>query len=565
MPLSKERKALLLQKSTEYVGSIEAAGQGINYTRVATDSLLLLEAINDWSGRALGEGGEIRFACGGDDPCCATEEELVFMVQKLHRTPMLIYPVSGFLLTKADDLQFSNQSSFRMRPHTSESRSDGIGIAETKHIRDIEAAIQLWAFAATEDCMAYLYAQMNLHGLYLEEEECLAARRIITSALLDRFSVGQVWNAMWRSVKEGAALSTRQYFNNEKAAKTIPKKIDKVLALQSANPSAFESYERVADRPMGAVLTLFLRRFGISDDCSGLDVRAKLAADAALAQPEEVESEYDPGRGLIQGTFYYVSEFTDLDRAIISSFKGLQLDSPEPEWDEEYPVFGSLGYSMTDIYCFDGPAFVKKLLVLLGVPWPTDEDFARNAAFAAEERAKNQPRRWSDESGWSYAIEEALVNGGVTPATAWQVVMIARFPSEPDEIVPVARNLPVPSGLVAMRVDFAHVYPDYLEHGATLAVGQYAFSLKEVGMEPMGSDRDLVASLVTNHFEAAAALVGTGLASAVRCKDKAGRAQMLRLVAAHLIAEADDLCPAAAAPEPVTSDGLPSGNTGVLH
>ena len=47
MSLSKERQAILKQKSDNYIATMEAPGNGVTYSRIATDKLLILEALND--------------------------------------------------------------------------------------------------------------------------------------------------------------------------------------------------------------------------------------------------------------------------------------------------------------------------------------------------------------------------------------------------------------------------------------------------------------------------------------------------------------------------------------
>ncbi|MBI2240655.1 MAG: hypothetical protein HYU59_07620, partial [Magnetospirillum gryphiswaldense] len=165
MALSRQRQEILKKKSDEYIESMENVGCWLDYRRVEADRLLVLEALNDWSGRALSDGRDIKITYGCDDPCCATEFELNELVRRMHKSPVILYPVKGFSLSDEDNLRFSFQaSSLRMTVHTSGSRADGVAIAETTHIRDLEAAMRLWVFCATEDCMAYLYHQMDTHG-----------------------------------------------------------------------------------------------------------------------------------------------------------------------------------------------------------------------------------------------------------------------------------------------------------------------------------------------------------------------------------------------------------------
>ena len=106
----------------------------------------------------------------------------------------------------------------------------------------------------------------------------------------------------------------------------------------------FVAYDRLAQLPPGAVLTLFRRRFGVEDVTAGADVRAKLDTDAALAPPEEAD-DFGLGQvtGLVRGVFFSKETLTPLDRAILSSFKGITLETEEPEWDDDHS-FGEIRF-----------------------------------------------------------------------------------------------------------------------------------------------------------------------------------------------------------------------------
>lgn len=539
MTISPERQALLKQKSDEYVASMESPSSVNNYVRLSTDRLLALEAINDWSGHALAEGGEVRFTFGCDDPCCATSHECSMLAGLLQKTPVVLYPVSAFSLSEKDDLRYSyTDSTFRMLPHHDGSQADGIRIAESSHIRDPDLAMQLWVSCATESCMAYLFEQMDTHNLYLEDEERSAVRSIVTSAIQDHYSPGQVWNAMWRSVKHAAALSTRQYYNNAKAAKTIPKKIDSVLTQAAASTFPFEPFDRIASVPMGAVLTLFLHRFGIADSTTGAQVRSKLAADAALAPPEE-DDEFDEGRGIVVGRFYFMQELTPLDQMVLSCFENIQLDGTEPEREDQYEGLCHIDFTLPELYAFDGNSFGERIFPMLGATPPSEADVMRHVAAAAEQEAKGAG--YIDTSGWQQAFVEALAKVGVSTQLASSICRVVRYPSDPIDILNVVRRLPLPSALVAIRQDGAHVYDGFVEQSTQLAVGDLQLSIPEVNFEPVGDDKAIIAAVVEEQYDHLAEIVSTGFSHLVSCSDTAKRARLIRLIARKMIEESDRL------------------------
>jgi hypothetical protein len=324
---------LLKQKVDAYVEGIEGNNRAINFDRVPADQLLVIEAFNDWSAGALGEDVDVRFTFSGADPACATEDELQNLLGRLHANQAILYPVTGFLLSEDEQsLRYRPmEATYRLRPHLDGSRASAVRVAEAKHISDVDGAHQLWVTCATEDCFAYLTQQMSLYSLQLEDEEIASTKRLVASYVQDRFSPAQIWNAMWRSVKHAAALSKREYFNSVKAAKTIPKNIDKVLNEALEDPS-FQAYDRMLSTPVGAVLMLFRQRFGVGDTTPGWKVKEVLAADAALAPPDDGTDNNDPDDDGVEG---YAPNSTD--------WRWLALKAPS--WSRRCPPGTKQGLS----------------------------------------------------------------------------------------------------------------------------------------------------------------------------------------------------------------------------
>ena len=542
MNVSTDRKALLKEKADSYIAQMEASGTGVNYNGVTTDRLLILEALNDWSGRLLAEGGDLKPTYECDDPACATQYEMDSLIARMHAAPVLCYPVSGFSLADDDGLRFNRTlSSYRLTPHAGGSRTDAIGIAESSHIQDVDAAMNLWGLCSTEDCLAYLNYQMAEHGLYFGDDELSTTRQIIVSALLTTFSIGQVWNAIWRSVRDAAALSARPYYNVAKAAKTIPKKIDKVLTQHAGDRGGFADYDRLASLPMGAVLTLLLSRFGIEDDSRGPEVRAKFTADAALA-PKRPTTNVDPdeGRALVSGTFFFLGDIHSQDRMLLSCFDSIQTDTLEPEWDESHTI-GRLGFTLSDLYAFDGQAFLRKYLAAHGVPEPTPDDISRHAAAAEARKAMGSDRE--DVSGHSGAMEEVLLKTGITPDAVPHIHCLLRYPLAPEDVLRMLHHLPDEWGLIAVRSDFAHVYGDFFERSDGFYTSSFSLLFPEERMEPAGCDADLLMALATGDFDKIAELVASTIIRSVDMENGDLKRQVLQRVSQRLLAHAGPASP----------------------
>ena len=553
--------AVLKQKADSYVAGMEGEGKGINFGCVPTDRLLIVEAFNDWSAGSLGEGGSVHFTYSGADPTCATAGELQELIGRVHRSPVLLYPVTGFLLSAdAEELRYrSLEASYRLTAHSDGSRASAVNVAGAKHVSDTEACHQLWLFCATEDCVAYLEHQMDTYGLQLEEEETAAVRRLISGFLQDQFAPGQVWNAIWRSVKHAAALSKRQYFNNAKAAKTIPKQIDKVLTEALGNTS-FQAYDRIVATPVGAVLMLFRQRFGIDDTTPGMHVRETLAADAARAPVHEETGDEGDTQGdsvservLLQGTVYFSRQYTELDRIALSCIEGVQLDSESPDWDDAGEI-GRMDFTASDLYAFNGRTLFQTVLDLLNIDSPSDDEVAQRTIFVPEDE-------WARRNAYRELASEALMAAGVTPASAKKMSWASQYPIEPDELVVMLQGVPLPSGLTAMRVKYASIDDDYFVHKDVIAAGNYTFDFPETSFEPEGDDRDIAASVLAGDTERLAMMLAISAARAIRCDSEANQADLLEKVAQNLLGMARETQDRDAARPPRSADSVQAGGS----
>lgn len=531
--------SLLKQRADAYVSGIESNNRTINFDRVPADQLLVIEAFNNWSAGALGEDADVHFTFSGADPTCSTEDELQNLLGRLHGNQALLYPVTGFLLSEDEqDLRYRPmEATYRLRPHLDGSRASAVRVAESKHISDLDAAHQLWVTCATEDCFAYLTHQMSLYSLRLEEEEVASTKRLVASYVQDRFSPAQIWNAMWRSVKHAAALSKREYFNSVKAAKTIPKNIDKVLNEALEDPS-FQAYDRMLSTPVGAVLMLFRQRFGVGDATPGWKVKEVLAADAALAPPDDGADSNDPDcdgaegyvpdKVLARGTLFFQEEFTELDRLALACFEGAQLESEMPNWDEA-GLIGSIDFTLPDLYAFSGRPFFIGVLKMLSASAPTEEQVSRRAAELPDDR-------WARSSAYAALATEALLTAGVSEHAAGNISSATQYPVDPEDVVAMVQGIPLPSGLIAMRLDYPSLGDSYSIKKDNIAVGRYNFAMPEDWLEPDGSDQEIVKSFVKGDTDTVAGILAAAIRKRLRSSDAAEHSRLLEQIGRKLIA-----------------------------
>jgi hypothetical protein len=536
--------ALLKEKVDDFISRMQAEKSRINFDHVPSDRLLIIEALNDWSGGALSEGGDVLMNSQGDDPACATAREWDELVTRIFNDQRLIYPVTAFVhMEDQEGITFyHHRASYRLQAHIDGSRMSAVNIAREKHITDVDACHQLWLMCATEDCMAYLQVQMDLYSLDLTKEDGDTTRRIVAGFLQNQMSPGQVWNAMWRTVKHAAAMSKRQYYNSTKAAALIPKHLDKVLT-QAMGDSTFESYDRIVTTPVGGVLMLFRTKFGVDDTTPGRQVREALAADALMAPPSvDVQPEDDePGeRTLIQGTFYFNSPCEGIDSVVMSCFQNVSMETTEIDW----PSDGGLGrwaFTADENFFFNSDGFIKEVLKQLGIEIPVFDQATCSALPSREEK-------WEFEKRYCDEMSQLLMQVGVSKLAANHLsygigdsLYGMGYPLMADEIVSTLNGLPIVSGLAAIRLKRTTLHSDCSESQDYLTVEHFNFDIPEELFEPTGRDADMVKGLLSGDMDSVARMLADATNNSIRTRNWLANADLLEKVAQHLFDDANRL------------------------
>ena len=504
MPKKTPRNDLLDQKVQEQLDTFFS--QKIEFTGFDTRALLLIEALNDWSNGALAQGGHIHFTVGGEHPCCATEHEAI-EIAKLGFQQNVYFPVSGFLLAEDDTLRFSlTLAGYCLHSPVKGSYTDIIQYAESQRIRDVDAAMQLWLLSATEDCIRYLVWQLEEVSLQLDSETEEKLRNIFHGALKKTFSIGQIWNAIWRTARDAAVLSKREYYNNAKAVRTLPKKIDKLLSdvLETGKP--FDHYERLEQLPPGALSTLFLRRFGISTLTPGPTVREIFAADRA--KRGILEEEEDSSNHAISGNFIFKDKFTELDWVFMRSFQGIELDLDTPDWNQEIPGFGVIGFSIPEAYRFDGRQFVRHLMeAYFKINYPTAEEVEHFRGAAEDIVESNSGFRSIEGEMKELALKDKLDTLGIDPDLLEQLLCVSRYPCEPEGLSRLLALLPFEHGIVAIRQNNSAEEVNFTERSTQLVCGNYNFPIPEYFSYWGHFDLQMVAALLNNDHDMIGAMV----------------------------------------------------------
>lgn len=529
--------ALLKEKVNDFISRMQAEKSRINFDRVPSDRLLIIEALNEWSAGALSEGRDVPINTHGDDPACATAREWDELVARIFNEQRLLYPVTAFVLTEDTEriTLYHHRASYRLQAHIDGSRMSAVNIAREKHITDVDACHQLWLMCATEDCMAYLQVQMDLYSLDLTEEDGDTTRRIVGGFLQDQMSPGQVWNAMWRTVRNAAAMSKRQYYNGAKAAALIPKYLDKEL-IQAMGASTFAPFNRIVTTPVGAVLTLFRKKFGIDDTTPGRQVRAALAVDARLALPsEDVQEEQDEPieRSLVQGAFYFNGSCEGFDAVVMSCFQNIRMGTTEIDWSSS----GGLGrwdFTANESYTFNADAFIKEVRAVLAFDPPEFDAVAYAALPSFNEK-------WAFEKQYREEVAQMLVREGVSTIAAERLSYGFRTPLIPDDVLTILKGLPVPTGLVAVRLQRTTMYGESSDYQDSIVVDDFSFGFAQALFEPTGHDADMVNSMLNSDMDNVARMLANVMDNSICSVKSLAKADLLEKVAQHLSYEANRL------------------------
>jgi len=109
------------------------------------------------------------------------------------------------------------------------------------------------------------------------------------------------------------------------------------------------------------------------------------------------------------------------------------------------------------------------------------------------------------------------------------------YPIEPEELVAMLRGIPIPSGLVAMRVKYAGISKGYSEHKDVIAAGDFTFHFEQSALETESDDRAIAASVATGDADRLAKLLASSVARAIRSNSEEDQTALLQRVACTLL------------------------------
>lgn len=290
-----EQKALSAELSAR-LAEIEGRNNQrvIDYEKIPDDAALILIALNNAINPRLLTGLFRRDQCQGLAPCFTS-----LLITKLWKAGVIADLPSkalpgAYFLEEGQVWHYSDKVSYFLLSDQVLGKTEAaLDSLRTRAYTQFSLIRELWLDYALSECMLYLYDQCSLHRLQTSDENDGQVQSVLRTSL-ETYSVSQLWSVIWKVVRDAASLSTREYYNNEKAAATIPGKIKRYLERVVREGLNVKSWDRPVDQPAGTLGDVFYEYFGLDEDTPGLEAMAVLA-DLDLNEEEVIE----PSAGVV--------------------------------------------------------------------------------------------------------------------------------------------------------------------------------------------------------------------------------------------------------------------------
>lgn len=294
----KQQQELLLQRAQakhelhEHIKALVTThtAMTIEYMALPDDVVLILLALD----RAINPRLETGSFRRGDCSALAPAYISTFIDKLVHARAIVDHPQLAkpdtYFLQDGKVYRYTDQIVYKLVPDTQlGGGSTLLGLLEAKQLTNNAAIRNLWLDYATADCMAYLFNQCELHGLPTDQELNDKIHSAIRVTLM-KYSVAQVWNLIWKIVRDAATLSTRDYYTRPKAAGTMPGKIQRQLEkIERGDALPLKEWGRPDWQPAGTLGHLFQELYAIDETTMGADVMAVFADPAATGHANSKE------------------------------------------------------------------------------------------------------------------------------------------------------------------------------------------------------------------------------------------------------------------------------------
>lgn len=227
------------------------ASRTFDYLDAPDEVALLVLAVN----RALG-GRYFQIAFNAERCGSLSSIDRDVLLTRLYEAGALVHnpdkaPADAYEL-KNDSLRYYPRRVVFEATPSAHQDIDIIACLGNREFTNGAALVLLWLEYAAGECMAYLRDQARQHGLQPSEEENALIISTLRTAL-HRHSIAELWNALWKLVRDAAAKSTTKYFNARRAASTLPNALRTHLAEVEAGQRHLREWNRPASQPRPAL------------------------------------------------------------------------------------------------------------------------------------------------------------------------------------------------------------------------------------------------------------------------------------------------------------------------
>lgn len=259
----------------------------IDYDALPDGIAIILLALDRTLGEKTYERRFFRAECASLTPVYY-EEFLtkLYQANAIHDDPLLARP-DAYFLKDGKIFHYNDKTAYFVVPdHRAERPRDGMMILENRRFSDAQAIHALWLDYSESDCMAYLFSQLDIHGLKTTSEADNAICATLRTAL-QTYSVAELWSVIWKIARDAAALARREYYTVAKAEATIPRKLARHLeAVGKGKEGAWvKEWDRPHDQPSGTLGQVFFEYFGLDEKTRGLDVSTLIASKVTGEKP----------------------------------------------------------------------------------------------------------------------------------------------------------------------------------------------------------------------------------------------------------------------------------------
>ncbi len=279
------KRAAIEEAARALTHQLDALTQRKLSSRFDFDSLpdhaaLLLLAVDKAISPRLAEGTFTEKDCRFVAPCDVGS----FIAKLIEHEALIVRPdlsPSGTYMSDNGQLSYYPSKAVYQMTAASSNVSRATALATIRQ-RDFGASVglaELWLDLATAECMRYLHDQSEMHNLPIDWELRLQLSSVIRVAA-ESYSVAELWNVIWKVVRDAATLSRRDYYNPTKAAATLPGKIRRHLEKEKKGEVTLKPWDRPDHQPSGTLGELFAEIFDIDEQTTGLMAMDVLSSSA---------------------------------------------------------------------------------------------------------------------------------------------------------------------------------------------------------------------------------------------------------------------------------------------